>query len=125
MAIGIYQNKEGGYLMRIVKGIILIVVLLAIVGVAGYVALSFISSCMGPSNMPDIPEADEAAYSVTIENTGKLIMTDDYEVMGSEVGSRVFILHGYWEFMGQDFKYKEGDIIMDEAVFGKITLRRR
>lgn len=111
--------------MRIVKGLILIIALLLIVGVVGYFALGVINSCMGPPNMPDIPKSDEAAYSLSVKNTGKLLLTDDYEVMGVDVGSRVFILHGFWELTGQDFKFKPGDIVLDEGIFGEITLKRR
>jgi len=110
-------------LSRIIK-LIIILAMLAGLAYAGLCVYSCATHQQG-AGMLDIPEAEEAAYSVTIENTGKLLMTNDYEVMGSVVGKRVFILHGRWEFMGQDFKYKEGDIIMDESVFGEITLRRR
>ena len=85
-------------------------------------------SCIGGQNTPgqtDIPEVEEAAYSVYIKNTGNLILTNDYELIGSEVGSRVFILHGFWELRGQDFVYKDGDIVLDEGIFGEITLKRR
>ncbi len=110
-------------LSRIIKVIILLV-MLAGLAYAGLCVYSCATHQQG-AGMPDIPEVAEAAYTLTIENTGKLIMTNDVEVMGSVVGSRVFILHGRWEFMGQDFKYKSEDVVLDEAIFGEITLRRR
>ena len=107
--------------------IIKVIILGALLLLIAYVGL-VIYSCatdQGDTSQPEMPKSDEAAYSVYIENTGNLILTDDYEVHGSEVGSRVFILHGFWELTGQDFKYKEGGIILQEAVFGEITVRRR
>jgi len=72
-----------------------------------------------------MPEVEEASHSVYIENTGNLLLTDDYEVIGEETGSRVFILHGFWELTGQSFEYKSGDIALDESIFGEITIKRR
>lgn len=102
------------------------IILLAILAVIGYGVL-VVLDCQGKlnPNQPDIPKVDEAAFSVYIENTGNLIMTDDYEVHGAEVGSRIFILRGFWEMRGQDFKYNKGELVLDEGIFGEITLKRR
>ena len=110
-------------LSRIIK----VIILIGLVGVIAYGGLCVYSNFIDKPNtgVPDMPKSEEAAYSLTVENTGKLIMTNDYEVLGSVVGKRVFILHGWWEFLGQDFKFKSGDIVLDEAVFGKITLKKR
>ncbi len=109
------------------SGAIKVIILLGLIGVIAYGGLCVYSNFIDKpyTGVPDMPKSDEAAYTVTVENTGKLVMTNDYEILGSEVGKRVFVLHGFWEFMGQDFKYKPGDIILDEAIFGEITLKRR
>ena len=102
------------------------IILLALLAVIGYVVLMVLQcqGTLGP-NQPDIPKVDEAAYSVQIKNTGNLLFTDDYELVGSEVGKRVFILDGFWEMRGQNFKYNAGEIVLDEGIFGEITVKRR
>lgn len=80
---------------------------------------------VGQSGVPEMPEVAEASHSVYIKNTGNLLLTSDYEVLGEEAGSRVFILHGFWEMRGQSFVYKDSDIILDEGIFGEITIKRR
>lgn len=107
----------------IIKWIILLVLLAGI----AYVGLVVWTCNVGPGNPnePDIPQVDEAGYSVYIENTGNLIMTNDYELIGSEVGKRVFILHGFWEMRGQEFVYKDSKLVLDEGIFGEITVKRR
>ena len=103
-----------------------IILLLLLVGLA-YVVLVIWTCNVGPNNpnQADIPKVDEAAYSVYIENTGNLILTDDYEAIGNEVGKRVFILHGFWEMRGQEFVYKDSELVLDEGIFGEITIKRR
>jgi len=46
-------------------------------------------------------------------------------VHGEEVGNRVFVLHSFWEVSGGDFKYRSTPLVLDEKVFGKITIKRR
>jgi len=75
--------------------------------------------------MPKMPDVEKAEYGVHIENTGNLLLTNDYEVHGTEIGSRVFVLHSFWEVSGNSFKYRPGGIVLEEKVFGKITVRRR
>lgn len=106
----------------IIKVIILAVMILAI----GYGGLCVYSNCKAPdTGQPGMPNTEKATHSVYIKNTGGLILTSDYEVHGTEVGSRIFILHGFWEMRGQDFKFVEGDIILDEGIFGEIKVKRR
>ena len=78
-----------------------------------------------PEGQLDMPKASKAAYSVYIKNTSGLLLTNEYETKGTEVGSRIFTLHGFWEVRGSKFVYKKADVILDEAVFGEITVRRR
>lgn len=103
-----------------------VIILVVMIGAIAYGALCVYSNCKGPvSAQPDMPEPDKATHSFYIENTGGLIYASDYEVYGSEVGSRIFILHGFWEMRGQKFKFVDGDIILDEGIFGEITVKRR
>ena len=73
----------------------------------------------------EMPDAIEAAYSLTIKNTGGLIFTSKYEEFGEKPGERIYVLHGYWELIGQEFRYHERDLIMNEQIFGEIILKRR
>jgi len=111
-------------LIKVIIGGVLVLVLIVVIG---WVGLNVWSCVMDKptTGQPDMPEVKEASHSVYIENTGNLLLTNDYEVMGDEAGSRVFILHGFWELTGQDFKYKSGDIVLDENIFGEITIKRR
>lgn len=107
--------------------IIKVIILVVILGVIAYGGL-VVWSCLAGQNNPnqqDIPKVNEASHSVYIKNTGNLIFTDDYELIGSEVGSRIFILHGFWEMRGQEFVYKDTELVLDEGIFGEITVRRR
>lgn len=111
-------------IVKVIMGIVLVLVLLVVIG---WVGLNIWSCTMDKptTGQPNMPEVKEASHSVYIENTGNLLLTDDYEVHGEEAGSRVFILHGFWEMRGQEFVYKESDIILDESIFGEITVKRR
>jgi len=109
-------------LSKVIKVIILVVIVVVI----GWIGLS-VYSCFNRQSVEriDMPDQEEAAYSVYIENTGNLILTSEYEVHGSGPGSRIFILHSYWELRGQKFKFMESDIVLSEAIFGEITIERR
>ena len=72
-----------------------------------------------------MPAATEAAYSLIVKNTGTLLLFNEYEVFGSQVGERNYILQGYWELIGNEFKYRNQTINISEAIFGEVTLRRR
>jgi len=101
---------------------ILIIIFASILIWIGLGVYAFVNPDTG---LPDMPEADEAQYSIQIKNTGGMVLTDDYEVHGYQVGARVYVLHGYWELSGKDFRYRDRDQVLDEAVFGEITIRRR
>jgi hypothetical protein len=73
----------------------------------------------------DLPDRKEARYSLVVKNTATVIMTDDYEVFGSEVGGRTYVVHNYWELVGTKFEYRVGDVVLHEQVFGEITVERR
>lgn len=78
-----------------------------------------------PEGTIEMPNSDDAEYSIYIENTGNLLLTSDYEVHGSEPGLRTYILNGFWQVSGNSFKYNGGTLILEEKIFGKITVGRR
>jgi len=109
--------------MKVITIIIIIIIALG----AAWVGLSLWSGgCAGPeNNRPDMPNEDEATHSFYIENTGGLILATDFEQHGQEIGSRTFVLHGFWELRGKEFKFIDGDIVLDEHIFGDIAVKRR
>jgi len=112
-----------------IKRIILVMMLIVVAAIIGWLGLSVYSCACGQQNMNQgqsgVPDKEEATYSLRIENTKGLVMTSDCEVYGDKVGSRVFVLEGFWEMRGQKFIYKDAELILDEAIFGEITLKRR
>lgn len=108
--------------------LIKLTILITLVGVLAFVigpCIYFNLIQKPDTGVPDMPSKEDAAYSFSIENTGGLIFSNKYEQQGQVEGSRVFILHGFWEMSGKNFKYVDGDIMLDEAIFGKITVSRR
>ena len=100
--------------------IIAIIVIIAFIGYGAFCCFAILNPQTG---LPDMPGQGEAQYSVHIKNTGGMLLTDDYEVMGDN--PRVYVLHGFWEMSGKDFKYRDRNIVLDEAIFGEITIKRR
>jgi len=105
-----------------IKLIVLVAMVLFIAWAGVCVYSNFIAK---PDTGPKMPKVEDAQYGVHIENTGNLLLTNEYEVHGDEVGNRVFVLHSFWEVSGGDFKYRPSGIVLSEEVFGKITIRRR
>ena len=106
---------------------ILVIIVIFMVIVVGWIGLSVWSaSCAGPDiSGPGMPDEKKATHEFFIENTGGIILSSDFEQYGQVKGKRVFSLHGYWEMRGNDFKLVEGDIILDERIFGPIQVKRR
>lgn len=109
------------------SSLIKIIILILLVAVVGFVGLSIWSAaCARPgTGQPEMPCKEDAAYSVYIKNTGGLILTNDYEQHGQVVGSRIFVLHGFWEMRGKDFKFIASDVALDENIFGEIVVKKR
>ena len=72
-----------------------------------------------------MPNIEKATHSFYIENTGGKILSSDFEQHGTIKGERIFELHGFWEMKGKKFKFVDGDIKLDEAIFGPITVEER
>lgn len=110
--------------MRVIIKIAMIVLL---IGVIAYGGMCVYGNYFGPGTAigDKIPSASEASHSLIVRNTATVILTNDYEVFGSEVGNRTFYLHGYWEMVGRDFKYRDDTLVLSEQVFGQIDLKRR
>ncbi len=108
--------------MSVIKKMILILILLVIVAVLFGVGVSVWANFFRTPEgaIPNMPNVEKATYSVLIKNTGNLLLTDDYENYGG-----FYILNGFWELIGQKWVYRETELMLDEAIFGKITIERR
>ena len=103
-----------------------VIVLIVVVVAVGYGAFCCFAILNPQTGLPNMPDQGEAQFRVYINNTGNILYTDDYTQYGFEEGKRVFILHGYWELSGKDFKYRDRNSPpLDEAIFGEITIKRR
>lgn len=110
-------------LSKMIKGIILLILLGLLFMVGTCVYANFIQK--PDLGIPELPEPKDAGYSVHIKNTGGLLLTNDIEIFGEDEGSKIYVLHGYWELSGQDFIFRDQDIVLNENIFGKITIRGR
>lgn len=71
-------------------------------------------------NSFNVPNVNNATYKAVIRNTGNTLYSDDGEKTGS-----IVVLNGYWELVGQKYKYRNDTAILDENIFGPIDFGRR
>lgn len=100
--------------------ILLLVILLGMIAYGGTCVYANFFAATGPQSIYDAPDAKDASYYVIIENTGNMMFTDSFDQHGN-----VYVLHGFWELVGQEFKYRNRDLVLDQAVFGTVTIRAR
>lgn len=72
-----------------------------------------------------LPPVSEAKYYVNVPANGNVFLTNNYETWGTKVGQRVFLLHGFWESVGSEFKYRARDLPLDEKIFGQMEIKPR
>ena len=107
--------------MGVLKKILIVLILLVVLAIVSYIGISIYAAFInGPEGTSTLPDIEKASYLVYIENTGNLLLTDEYEHQGS-----IYILNGYFELIGQKWKYRSFEIILDEKIFGKIEIKRR
>ena len=105
---------------------LLLIILLGVIAYVGFTCyVNFVEKPGEVGNIPEPPAAAEASYSVYVENTGELYFTDNIEQHGDTPGKRLYVLSGYWHTSGQKFNYRADTAILDENIFGKITVKRR
>jgi hypothetical protein len=108
------------------RQIIKVLLIIAMVAGLAYGGLCVYANCTQPvPGQVKIPSAEQAPYAFLVENTGTLVLADKYEQFGDTPGSRSYVLHGYWELVGNEFKRRSNDVVLSEQVFGEITIRRR
>ena len=72
-----------------------------------------------------VPKSEQACNSFFVENTGRLLFSDDYEQHGQVTGQRVFVLDGFWSLQGRKYVYYDSPFTLDERLWGKVTVKRR
>lgn len=108
------------------RRIIQIVALLLLVIGLIYLGACIYSNYFAPQEGElDMPSENQAAYSLVVKNTATIILTNNCEVFGSEIGNRTFYLTGYWELIGSEFRYRDSNLTLPESVFGQIEYKRR
>ena len=105
----------GNFLSFTIKGILLICMILAI----AYFGVCIYGN-INKDNPNRIPKVEDAHYSVVIVNTGNRIYSDEVDEFDGKV-----TVHGYWELVGEKFKYRDRDFTFDKAIFGEVTVRMR
>lgn len=71
-------------------------------------------------NTYNVPDANKATYKAIIRNSGNTLYSDEARKDGS-----IVVLNGYWELVGQKYKYRNSVSILDENIFGTIDLVKR
>lgn len=66
------------------------------------------------------PATNKAQYTVILEATGNTYYTDNFIKDGN-----IYYLQGFWELSDGKYRYHAKSIKLDEAIFGKITVRSR
>lgn len=110
--------------MKTIVKLLMIVLLISVIAYGGMCVYGNYFA-PGTNTDPSMPSKSEASHSLVVRNTATVILTNDYEVFGEEVGSRIYYLNGYWEMVGRDFKYVDDTLVLSEQVFGQIDLKRR
>ena len=98
------------------------IIIAAVVVFAGITIWGNLAPAPGEIKMP---AAKEAQYSLSVKNTGTVLLANSVEVMGEAVGNRTYILHGYWELQGSKFVWKSSQLVMSEKVWGEVTMKKR
>lgn len=97
-----------------------------IIGVLGYLGAcgyaNYIAKPEVTTTNPEMPDTKDAAYSLLVVDSGTVILTNKYEMFGDTVKQRTYVLHGYWEQVGNKFLYRKDDIILNEKFMGEIKI---
>jgi len=107
-------------LSRVIKIVVILGMLAGLAWGGVCVYANFFNKSSEVGGTQQLPGIEKAAYSVSIKNTHNLLLTDKYEQSGT-----VYTLHGYWEYTGSGFKYRDATLSLDEQVFGEIIVKRR
>lgn len=73
------------------------------------------------AGLPKPPSINQAAWQLTIRNTGNIIYTNSCE----HPSDNIFILHGYYEIKDGKYRKHDNDLMLDKKYFGDIILKKR
>jgi len=109
------------------RTILRVIMIIAFIAVLSYIGITVYGNFFNSGSDVNVqmPSGSQARYSLVVKNTATVILTNDYEEFGDEVGNRTYLLHGYWELVGSEFRYYDSDIVLSEQIFGEIVLKRR
>lgn len=107
--------------MRFISTIVKIFVLgIAIIGLLYFGACVYGNVSALNSNPLHAPDANDAQYSISIKNTGNLLYSDSVSQDGD-----IITLDGFWTLIGQKWQHKDTIVVLDQSIFGPITVRVR
>mgnify|MGYP001342004722 CR=1 FL=1 len=112
-------------MLKIWKVISLVLLIAGIVYAGASIYVNFFVEQPTPPGQVKMPDIKTAAYSVVVERSGNVMLTANYEALGVKAGQRVYVLHGYWEIAGREFRYRDTDITLSEKVLGTIDVKKR
>ena len=90
-----------------------------------YIGVTCYGNLATPDDTPKMPDVSEAGWMLQVQNTGKVILAQEVNVMGDEEGKRLFSLNGYWELAGNRFIYRDRQTVIDERIFGRVSFQKR
>lgn len=101
-----------------------IIIPIIVVGLA-YAGVTCYANFVDKGSSSGVPDPAKARFTLRIENTGGMILTNKLNQEGDTPGQRVYTATGYWEFVGKKFLYRNETLILEEKIFGLIKVGRR
>lgn len=106
----------------IVKNIAIIGgITLAVVYILLSVIANFTEDRPPDSGLPKPPKASKAQWEVTVETTGQILYTNEYE----HPADTYHILHNFYAVRDGKYRLFKDDFKMDEAIWGNIEVKKR
>lgn len=85
-----------------------------------WIILSIIGNC-AINEAGYIPDIDDAKYEIRISATGESLFAKEYD----NPSDGIYILHGYYEYKDDKFRWHKSDLKLDEFYYGKIEIIQR
>ena len=104
----------------LVKVFLIIMIIGIIVYAGACVYANFIEPNMSKQEVIQAPKVETASYEVIIVNTGTVYLSNQVSRVGSFVK-----MEGYWELVGTKYVSRNRTILLDENIFGKISVNMR
>ena len=105
---------------NLTQGILFCFLIIAIVLFIAWFIISIIGNVIGNSEVK-APDIEKARYAFYLKATNKIVYTDYYETDGDSK----YILHGYYEYNENKYKWHDKDLVLDEYYWGTIKVIER